>query len=97
VKSEEERLMLLGAARDEDEARALMHSITSTPAGHEGAHDLQLSSANLSDSTIAAPQLYLAVETDEDEDDAPARAVRTLASAVLDLQVRGAPCVGPGL
>lgn len=79
--------MLLGAARDEDEARALMHAITATPAaGQSGGHDLQLS-ANLTQSGVAAPQLYLAVESEDDDDDAPARASRTLASAVLDLQV----------
>jgi hypothetical protein len=69
--------MLLGAARDEGEARNYM-----LQSGDNG--DLAIQATN--GETLPAPQLYLAVESDE-EDDSAARAMDTLANAVFELQV----------
>lgn len=80
--------MLLGAARDEDEARQLM----TTTQGRSGEMVVGPDGSLLGET--GAPQLYLALEEDGNEDDAPGRARQALAAAALDLQVRE---TGPAL
>ena len=81
--------MLLGAARDEGEARQLLLTRQAGDGSDQKTVTLQ---ANGEVGDLPPPQLYLAIESDS-PDDAASRAIDTLASAVFELRVSEASSV----